>query len=95
MNRVIITEDYGRKYYAYDPYGEVRKHYPITGEEIEKLLSGILKSDIKKLEVETEIKIPISKKQYEDLKLYFKDHGKFIRESMQEDTYYIQNIIVF
>ena len=47
MNRVIITEDYGRKYYAYDPYGEVRKHYPITGEEIEKLLSGILKSDIK------------------------------------------------
>ena len=43
---------------------------------------------LKKLEVETEIKIPISKKQFEDLKLYFKDHGKFIRESMQEDTYY-------
>ena len=31
----------------------------------------LIYGDIKKLEVETEIKIPISKKQYEDLKLYF------------------------
>lgn len=50
MNRVIITENNGRKYYAYDPYGEAQKHHPITGEKIETLLSGILKSDIKKLE---------------------------------------------
>lgn len=85
MNRVIITEDYGRKYYAYDPYGEVRKHYPITGEEIEKLLSGILKSDIKKLEEKPNI-MELTFNNNTIIRIYssnvFKDHFDL------EDTYF-------
>ena len=47
-----------------------------------------LYGDIKRLDIETEVKFPISKKQYEEFQLYFKELAIFIRESKQEDTYY-------
>ena len=48
MNRIIVREDNGRKYYLYDPSKEI-KHLPLVGQQIENLLTNILQSDIKEI----------------------------------------------
>ena len=60
----------------------------LLSEILDTTTTYFLYDNIKRLDIETEVKFPISKKQYEEFQLYFKEQATFIRESKQEDTYY-------
>lgn len=67
----------------------------MLSEILDTTTTYFLYDNIKRLDIETEVKFPISKKQYEEFQLYFKEQATFIRESKQEILIIILNIIVF
>lgn len=50
--------------------------------------SYLIYGDINKNDIETEIKVKLSKKEFEELKIYMKNNAKFVSEVRQVDTYY-------
>lgn len=50
--------------------------------------SYLIYGDVKRNDIETEIKIKLSKKEFEELKIFMKNNAKFVNEVRQIDTYY-------
>lgn len=50
--------------------------------------SYLIYGDVNKNDIETEIKVKLSKKEFEELKIYMKNNAKFVSEVRQVDTYY-------
>ncbi len=50
--------------------------------------SYLIYGDINKNDIETEIKVKLSKKEFEELKIYMKNNAEFVSEVRQVDTYY-------
>lgn len=50
--------------------------------------SYLISGDVNKNDIETEIKVKLSKKEFEELKIYMKNNAKFVSEVRQVDTYY-------
>lgn len=57
-------------------------------EILECSYASLLYGDIKKSDLETEIKIRLNEEEFERLKLFFEASGEFINESRQIDTYF-------
>lgn len=57
-------------------------------ELLECSVSYLIYGDINKSDIETEIKIKLSKKEFENLKLLMERDAIFLKESKQIDTYY-------
>ena len=57
--------------------------------------SYLIYGDINKNDIETEIKVKLSKKEFEELKIFMKNNAKFVSEVRQIDTYYEPTIEVF
>lgn len=51
-------------------------------------ISYLIYGDTEKTDIETEIKIRISKDVFKDIELFMKANAKFLKESKQIDTYY-------
>lgn len=50
--------------------------------------SYLIYGNVNKNDIETEIKVKLSKKEFEELKIYMKNNAKFVSEVKQVDTYY-------
>lgn len=50
--------------------------------------SYLIYGNVNKNDIETEIKVKLSKKEFEELKIYMKNNAKFVSEVRQVDTYY-------
>ncbi len=50
--------------------------------------SYLIYGDIKRNGIETEIKVKLSKKEFDEIKIFMKNNAKFINEIKQVDTYY-------
>lgn len=48
----------------------------------------LIYGDITKNDIETEIKIKLTKEEFNNLKVYLENNSKFINETKQKDTYY-------
>ena len=57
--------------------------------------SYLIYGDTKKNDIETEIKIKLEKKNFDNLVLLMQREGEFINESQQIDTYYQPIIVSF
>ncbi len=57
-------------------------------EVLECSASYLIYGDVKRNDIETEIKIKLSKKEFEELKIFMKNNAKFVNEVRQVDTYY-------
>lgn len=57
-------------------------------ELLEVRITDLLYGNNPRNDVETEIKIKLSEKEYKDLKLILDKNGKFLKEAHQKDTYY-------
>lgn len=57
-------------------------------ELLEIRITDLLYGNNPRNDVETEIKIKLSEKEYKDLKLLLEKNGKYIKEIHQKDTYY-------
>lgn len=57
-------------------------------EELNCSTSYLIYGDVDKSDIETEIKIKLTKKEYERLQIFFNDNAKFLNETTQLDTYY-------
>lgn len=51
-------------------------------------ISSLVYDDVLKNDIETEIKIKITEKEYNDLKLFLDNNASFLNENKQLDTYY-------
>lgn len=50
--------------------------------------SYLIYGDIKRNDIETEIKVKLSKKEFDEIKIFMKNNAKFINEIKQVNTYY-------
>lgn len=57
-------------------------------EELNCSTSYLLYGDSLKSDIETEIKIKLTKSEFDSLKLHLEDNAKFLAETSQKDTYY-------
>ena len=57
-------------------------------EELDCSTSYLIYGNLNKNDIETEIKIKLTKSEYENLQMFLEENAKFINETKQLDTYY-------